>query len=56
MGYSLYFDELYVAKEISGSTNPPQVDRDRVDRWLNRYCQAKNISLSDEQTTRTKQI
>ncbi len=53
---SLYFDELYVAKKISGSTNPPQVDRDRVDRWLNRYCQAKNISLSDEQTDAVKGI
>lgn len=53
---SLYFDELYVAKKISGITNPPQVDRDRVDHWLNRYCQTKNISLSDEQTDAVRGI
>ena len=53
---SLYFDELYVAKKISGMNNPPQVDKERVERWINRYCQIKNISLSDEQAAAVKGI
>jgi exodeoxyribonuclease V alpha subunit len=46
---SLYFDELYVAKKISDMNNPPVIDRKRVDRWIERYCRNKAISLSDEQ-------
>lgn len=46
---SLYFDELYVAKKASRMAPPPQVDRQRVDRWLDQYCEAKRIVLSDEQ-------
>jgi exodeoxyribonuclease V alpha subunit len=46
---TLYFDELYVAKKISGMKNAPDVDRDRIENWVNRFCQVKDISLSDEQ-------
>ena len=46
---SLYFDELYVAKKISCMNNPPVIDKKRVDRWIERYCRSKAISLSDEQ-------
>jgi exodeoxyribonuclease V alpha subunit len=46
---SLYFDELYVAKKISGAGYPQPIDKDRVERWIKRYGQAKNMSLSDEQ-------
>jgi exodeoxyribonuclease V alpha subunit len=53
---SLYFDELYVAKKISSMGNPPQVDQERVARWINHYCQVKNISLSDEQAAAVKGI
>ena len=53
---SLYFDELYVAKKVSKSNNFPKVDQRRVDNWINRYCKAKNISLSDEQATAIKGI
>jgi exodeoxyribonuclease V alpha subunit len=53
---SLYFDELYVAKRVSKSTNSPKVDQKRVDIWIDRYCRAKNISLSDEQATAVKGI
>ena len=53
---TLYFDELYVAKKISGMKNPPDVDRQRVESWINRYCQAKGISLSDEQAAAVKGI
>ena len=34
---SLYFDELYVAKRISNTKNP-LVDKERVENWINRYC------------------
>jgi len=53
---SLYFDELYVAKKISGAGNPPQVDKKRVERWIKRYCQPRNMSLSDEQEAAVKGI
>jgi len=46
---TLYFDELYVAKKISSMHNPPVIDKERVDRWIGRYCRSKAISLSDEQ-------
>ncbi|NNL74914.1 MAG: AAA family ATPase [Desulfobacterales bacterium] len=46
---SLYYDELYVAKKISGMRSLPRVDKKRVERWIKRYCQFKRISLSDEQ-------
>jgi exodeoxyribonuclease V alpha subunit len=53
---SLYFDELYVAKKIEHMDEPPMVDRRRVVRWINRYCQSKGISLSDEQAAAVKGI
>ncbi len=53
---SLYFDELYVAKRFRNIGNPPQVDKQRVENWINRYCQATNLSLSDEQAGAVKNI
>ena len=53
---TLYFDELYVAKKISGMNQPASVDRERVGQWINRYCQAKGISLSDEQAAAVQGI
>ena len=53
---SLYFDELYVAKRISDLGSPPQVDKQRVENWVFRYCKVKNISLSDEQANAAKGI
>jgi exodeoxyribonuclease V alpha subunit len=46
---TLYFDELYVAKRISGMQQPLAVDAQRVGRWIHLYCKARGISLSDEQ-------
>ncbi len=46
---SLYFDELYVAKRVSDRNYPPQVDNERVEDWLKRYCESKQFSLSGEQ-------
>lgn len=53
---SLYFDELYVSKKISGMGNPPEVDRNRIEKWIKRYCSVNNISLSDEQAAAVKEI
>lgn len=53
---SLYFDELYVAKKIAGMRTPPLVDRERAKRWLDHFCQAKNISLSAEQADAVRGI
>ncbi|MDD5759940.1 MAG: AAA family ATPase [Desulfobulbaceae bacterium] len=53
---SLFYDELSVAKKVSGFGNPPQVDKDRVGRWISRYCESKNISLSDEQAAAVNSI
>ena len=53
---SLYFDELYVAKRVSGTQNLLKVDQKRVESWIHRYCKAKNIMLSDEQKTAVKGI
>jgi exodeoxyribonuclease V alpha subunit len=53
---SLYFDEFYVAKKISGMNHPPVVDNKRVDHWIARYCQSKAILLSKEQASAVKGI
>ena len=47
---TLYFDELKTAniirKFISGSID---IDSSRIQLWVSKYCQIKNITLSDEQ-------
>lgn len=53
---SLYFDERYVAKRLSGTATPPQVDPARVDRWLDQYGKARRVALSEEQSTAVKGI
>ncbi|MFH1216540.1 MAG: AAA family ATPase [Pseudomonadota bacterium] len=53
---SLYYDELYVAKKVVGFGNPPQIDKSRVEKWITRYCEVKNISLSDEQAAAVNNI
>ena len=53
---SLYFDELYVAKKISGAGNSVEVDEKRVGAWIKRYCNAKRIALSDEQADAVRGI
>jgi exodeoxyribonuclease V alpha subunit len=35
---------------------PASVDGERVEQWISRYCQAKGISLSDEQAAAVKAI
>ena len=53
---SLYFDELYVSKKISGMGNPPEVDRERIEKWIIRYCKVNDVSLSDEQAAAVRDI
>ncbi len=53
---SLYYDELYVAKKVAGFGNPPKIDKGRVEKWITRYCDVKNISLSDEQAAAVNNI
>jgi exodeoxyribonuclease V alpha subunit len=52
---SLYYEELYVAKKLTAG-NSPYVDQKRVEYWINRFCRATGISLSDEQATAVKGI
>jgi len=53
---SLYYDELYVARRLSTPGHPPKADKKRVDSWIERYCNAKGISLSEEQTSAVRGI
>jgi exodeoxyribonuclease V alpha subunit len=53
---SLYFDELYTSKRMAMPGDPRNVDRKRVDFWIERYCDVKNILLSEEQTSAVRGI
>jgi exodeoxyribonuclease V alpha subunit len=45
----LYYDELYVARKIGAMVGRYPLDRQRVRQWIRRYCQARQINLSEEQ-------
>lgn len=53
---TLYFDELAVARKIAGMDRPVPVDMDRVRRWIDHYCRASRIALSDEQAAAVRGI
>ncbi len=53
---SLYYDELAVARKIAGMTGTVSVDRQRVERWIDTFCQANRIRLSDEQAAAVQGI
>ncbi len=53
---SLYFDELTVARRISAMTGGVPVDLERVRRWMEQYCQANAIALSEEQAAAVEGI
>lgn len=53
---SLYFDELTVAQRISGGKGSALIDRDRVGRWIENFCRAGRIRLSDEQAAAVQGI
>jgi exodeoxyribonuclease V alpha subunit len=46
---SLYFDERYVARRIAEMTDPPDVDKPRIRRWIQLFTQARQQQLSKEQ-------
>ena len=48
---SLYFDEKYIADRLKLFGVKPEVDQGRITSWIQRYCEKKNISLSDEQAS-----
>ncbi|MCG2750502.1 MAG: AAA family ATPase [Desulfobacteraceae bacterium] len=53
---SLDYDELYVAKRISGTLAPLLLNRERIEDWIHRYYKAKSFSLSAEQVDAVKGI
>jgi exodeoxyribonuclease V alpha subunit len=53
---TLYFDELYVSKKISGMKTAARVDAKRIESWISRYCHTKGLFLSDEQAAAVKGI
>ncbi|OGR02174.1 MAG: recombinase RecD [Deltaproteobacteria bacterium RIFOXYD12_FULL_50_9] len=53
---SLFFDELYVAKKVVSFGKTPQIDQERVKKWVTRYCELKSISLSAEQAAAVNRI
>ena len=46
---SLYYDEECVAHKLQELQGDIAIDKERVSRWIERYCQTKGIALSDEQ-------
>jgi exodeoxyribonuclease V alpha subunit len=46
---SLYYDERYVARRLSGLRPMDTFDAGRARRWMDRYCSRVRIRLSDEQ-------
>ena len=46
---SLYFDEQYVARRILDQGPFPKVDTPRMIRWIQLFCKANNMELSQEQ-------
>ncbi len=53
---ALYYDEIRVAEKIRGMNHPAEVDKHRVETWLQRYCNARRMSLSCQQETAIKNI
>lgn len=59
MGYyskTLFYDEQVVAKRIFDLKGMIPVDNERLQSWINQYCEKKSISLSDEQRHAVSQI
>ena len=53
---SLYYDEILVSRKIAQMNRPFPVDASRVKRWLDNYCRAGRMSLSEEQEQAIGQI
>lgn len=48
---SLYYDEESVASSMRAMIYPLEVEPQRVASWVDRYCEAKDIQLSGEQSS-----
>ena len=46
---TLYRDEAAVATRIHSLAGEQQIDQQRANNWVHRYCQSHSIQLSDEQ-------
>lgn len=46
---SLYYDEILVCRKITRMNRPFPVDQGRVKQWLDNYCRAGRMALSEEQ-------
>lgn len=53
---TLFYDEQAVAKRILELKGMIPVDSERLQSWINQYCEKKSISLSDEQRHAVSQI
>ncbi len=53
---TLYFDEATVARRITAMNAALPVDGVRVERWIDGYCRAGRIVLSEEQAAAVKGI
>jgi len=53
---SLYYDELAVARKVAAMAATLPVDMQRVERWVDNFCRANQIALSDEQAAAVQGI
>ena len=53
---TLYFDEAYVAKRVLEAGPAPDVDRDRVERWIQLFCKSQAMQLSAEQAAAVRGV
>jgi len=53
---TLFYDEATVAKKLREMKGSISSDPERISTWIQRYCQSKSISLSDEQADGVKGV
>jgi exodeoxyribonuclease V alpha subunit len=54
---SIYYDEMYIAEKINKlKNNHYQTNEERVEQWINNFCQKKDIVLSTGQYDAVKNI
>ncbi len=46
---ALYYHESHVAETLNARNRRYQLDTERVQRWVERYCDQQRVTLSDEQ-------
>jgi len=53
---TLYFDEKYVAERLRGCGRLADLDPERMEAWIARFCRDHSFSLSDEQAAAVRSI